>query len=40
MAKYDVTSELASVIKSTRIANNVTAKSIAEHVGKRRYKIN
>ena len=34
MAKYDVTSELASVIKSTRIANNVTAKSIAEHVGK------
>ena len=34
MAKYDVTSELPSVIKSQRIANNVTAKSIAEHVGK------
>lgn len=34
MAKYDVTTELASVIKSTRIANNVTAKTVAEHIGK------
>lgn len=34
MAKYDVTPELASIIKSTRIVNNVTAKSVAEHIGK------
>lgn len=34
MARYDVTPELASVIKSTRISHNVTAKSVAEQVGK------
>lgn len=34
MARYDVTPELASIIKSTRIVNNVTAKSVAEHIGK------
>lgn len=34
MARYDVTPELASIIKSTRVSNNVTAKSVAEHLGK------
>lgn len=34
MARYDVTPELASVIKSTRISHNVTAKAVAEQVGK------
>jgi len=34
MARFDVTPELASVIKSTRISQNVTAKSVAEHINK------
>lgn len=34
MARYDVTPELASIIKSTRVSHNVTAKSVAEHLGK------
>lgn len=34
MAKYDVTIELATLIKSIRIREKVTAKSIAEHIGK------
>ena len=34
MARFDVTPELASIIKSTRVSHNVTAKSIAEHIGK------
>lgn len=34
MARFDVTPELASIIKSTRIAHNITAKSVAEHIGK------
>ena len=34
MARYDVTPELASVIKSTRISHNITAKSVAEQIGK------
>lgn len=34
MAKYDVTPELAETIKSVRIQNHVTAKSVAEHIGK------
>lgn len=34
MAKFNVTHELASTLKSIRIQNNVTAKSVAEFVGK------
>lgn len=34
MARFDVTPELASVIKSTRISHNITAKSVAEQIGK------
>ncbi len=34
MAKYDVTPELAETIKAVRIQNHVTAKSVAEHIGK------
>lgn len=34
MAKYDVTNELAEIIKSTRIQNHISAKSVAEHIGK------
>lgn len=34
MAKYDVTPELAEAIKTVRIQNHITAKSIAEHIGK------
>lgn len=34
MARYDVTKELASIIKSTRMKYGITAKSIAEHIGK------
>lgn len=34
MAKYDVTIELAALIKSIRIREKVTAKAIAEHIGK------
>lgn len=34
MAKFEVTPELAATLKSLRIQNNVTAKSIAELIGK------
>lgn len=34
MAKYDVTPELADILKSTRIQNHVTSKSVAMHIGK------
>lgn len=34
MAKYDVTIELANLIKSIRIRENITAKAIAEYIGK------
>ena len=34
MARYDVTKELASIIKSTRMKYGITAKSIAENIGK------
>ena len=34
MARYDVTLELASIIKTARIDHGITAKSVAEHVGK------
>lgn len=34
MAKYDVTSELAETIRTVRIQNHVTAKSVANHIGK------
>ena len=34
MAKYDVTPELASLIKSIRIRENVTAKAVSEHIKK------
>lgn len=34
MAKYDVTPELAETIKTVRIQNHVSAKSVAEHIGK------
>lgn len=34
MARYDVTPELAALIKSTRLAKKVTAKSIVEHIDK------
>ena len=34
MAKYDVTPELGEIIKTVRIQNHVSAKSIAEHIGK------
>ena len=34
MAKYDVTNELAEIIKSTRIQNHISSKSVAEHIGK------
>lgn len=34
MAKFEVTLELASIIKSSRAQNNITAKSVAEHIGK------
>ena len=36
MARYDVTHELAEVIKSTRIQNHVPSKELAEHIGKSR----
>jgi len=34
MAKYDVTPELAETIKSVRLQNHITSKSVAEHIGK------
>lgn len=34
MAKYNVTPELAEIIKAVRVQNHVTAKSVAEHIGK------
>ena len=34
MAKYAVTPELGEIIKTVRIQNHVSAKSIAEHIGK------
>lgn len=34
MGKFSVTPELAEIIKTTRIQNNVTAKDIAKHIGK------
>ena len=34
MAKYDITSELAETIKTVRIQNHVTAKAVADHIGK------
>ncbi|WP_405375329.1 helix-turn-helix domain-containing protein [Pseudobutyrivibrio sp.] len=34
MAKYDVTPELAEMIKNVRIQNHVSAKSVAEYIGK------
>lgn len=34
MARFDVTPELASIIKSTRISKKITAKSVAEHINK------
>lgn len=34
MAKYDVTPELAETIKSVRIQNHVSAKAVAEFIGK------
>lgn len=34
MASFEVTSELASTIKSVRILNKVSAKALAEHIGK------
>lgn len=34
MAKYDVTPELAEIIKSTRLRNRVPAKSVAKHIEK------
>lgn len=34
MAKYDVTLQLAETLRSTRIQHRVTAKAVAEHIGK------
>ena len=34
MAKFDVTPELATTIKTVRIQNHITSKSVAEHIGK------
>lgn len=34
MAKYNVTEELASTLKSIRIQNGLSSKSVAEHIGK------
>lgn len=34
MAKFDVTPELGEIIKTVRMQNHVSAKSIAEHIGK------
>ena len=36
MAKFNVTPELASMLKSTRVQYHITAKDIAEHIGKSR----
>ena len=34
MPKFEVTPELANMIKSARVQNDITAKAIAEHIGK------
>lgn len=34
MAKFEVTPELANMIKSARVQNDITAKAVAEHIGK------
>lgn len=34
MPRYDITPELSSIVKSTRVSHNVAAKSVAEHIGK------
>lgn len=34
MPKFDVTPELATTIKTVRIQNHITSKSVAEHIGK------
>ena len=34
MAKFEVTPELANILKSSRVQNNITSKSIADHIGK------
>lgn len=34
MAKFEVTPELAYTLKSTRVQNNISAKSLATHIGK------
>lgn len=34
MAKYEVTLELAEILKAVRVQHHVTAKAVAEHIGK------
>ena len=38
MAKFEVTPELANMIKSARVQNDITAKAVAEHIGKSQFQ--